>query len=64
MYARRKDMQKEPDKAIEEFILKHFSETTPTAGIFFHKGKWYAPKFGRETLEILIENLGILLEKK
>ena len=57
-------MQKEADKTIEEFILKHFSKTIPTAGIFFYKGKWYAPKFGRETLEILIENLGILLEKE
>lgn len=64
MHEGKKDIHKEPDNAIEEFILKHFSETIPTAGIFFFKGKWYAPKFGRETLEILIENLIILLEKK
>lgn len=62
MYGEEKD--KKPDKTIEEFVLKHFSETIHTAGIFFYKGKWYVPKFGRETLEILIENLGILLEKE
>lgn len=40
---------------IESIVLNCFVLTDPSVGIFVRNGKWYAPKYGVDTLDALID---------